>query len=114
MNRQITYIFHEDNQPDWITALQSKSQGNKKKTELEERRRELKDRITRVRNETLTIEVVAKMNKKRTMGSTKQGNDEEFLIGDYESDEENGASTTINKSNVNSNLSKEVQALLAK
>lgn len=48
------------------------------------------------------------------MGGTKQGNDEEFLIGDYESDEENGASTTINKSNVNSNLSKEVQALLAK
>lgn len=54
------------------------------------------------------------MNKKRTMGGTKQGNDEEFLIGDYESDEENGVSTTINKSNVNSNLSKEVQALLAK
>lgn len=40
--------------------------------------------------------------------------DDEFLIGDYDSDDENGAKTTVNKSDTTSNLSKEVQALLAK
>lgn len=94
--------------------MQAKSQGSKKKIELEERRRELKNRITRVRNETFTIETVEKANKKRTLGKKDQDNDEEYLIGDYESDEENGATTTVNKSDANSNLSKEVQALLAK
>lgn len=94
--------------------MQTKSQGNKKKEEREERRRELKNRIDRVRNETFTIEVVEKANKKRIMTKKDGDNDEEFLIGDYDSDEENGATTTVNKSDVNSNLSKEVQALLAK
>lgn len=108
------YSLNKDDQPDWITALQAKSQGSKKKIELEERRRELKNRITRVRNETFTIETVEKANKKRTLGKKDQDNDEEYLIGDYESDEENGATTTVNKSDANSNLSKEVQALLAK
>ncbi|KAG2210921.1 hypothetical protein INT47_000078 [Mucor saturninus] len=104
----------KDNQPDWITALQTKSQDHKKREKREERRRELKNRIDRVRNETFTIEVVEKANKKRTLTKKGEENDEEFLIGDYDSDEENGASTTVNKSDATSNLSKEVQALLAK
>lgn len=44
----------------------------------------------------------------------QQADDEEFLIEDYVSDDENGPTATTNRINTNSNLSKEVQALLAK
>jgi chromosome transmission fidelity protein 1 len=112
--------FRLDNQPDWITALQGKSQINKKKAELENRRRELRQRIDRIRdvekNNKTIIELVEKstLNKKRLKGSKSVDDDEDFLIGDYESDDENGPSSILNKSDTNSNLSKEVQALLAK
>ncbi|KAI9354674.1 helicase C-terminal domain-containing protein [Pilaira anomala] len=101
------------NQPDWITELQTKSQGNKKKAQLEEKRKELKERIDRVRSDTLNIEVTTR-NKKRSKETKQQADDEEFLIEDYVSDDENGPTTTTNRINTNSNLSKEVQALLAK
>lgn len=82
--------------------------------ELKERRRELKSRVDSVRNEKLSIEVVEKAKKKRALNTKEPGDDQDFLIGDYESDEENGATSTVNTLDINSNLSKEVQALLAK
>ncbi|KAI9256030.1 putative ATP-dependent RNA helicase DDX11 [Helicostylum pulchrum] len=101
------------NQPDWITALQTKSEGSRKKARLEEKRKELKQRIDRVRKDDLNIEITAKSSK-RSKESRQLGDDDEFLIDDYVSDDENGPTTTANKANNNSNLSKEVQALLAK
>lgn len=83
---------------------------------MESRRRELKQRIDRIRNtenNQTVIELAEKANKKRTKRNHID-KDEEFLIGDYDSDEENGATTTVNKSDTTSNLSAEVQALLAK
>lgn len=104
------------NQPDWITALHTTSKESRKRAELENKRRDLKQRIDRVRdteNNQTVIELAEKANKKRAKRNVID-KDEEFLIGDYDSDEENGATTTVNKSDTTSNLSAEVQALLAK
>ncbi|KAI7902752.1 helicase C-terminal domain-containing protein [Cokeromyces recurvatus] len=113
------------NQPDWITALSSQSASKKKKMELERKKLELKKRIDRVREieeKQMMFELATKdRNKKRIKGNadSKEVNDDEFLLDDYESEEEGAivdkSYNKIKKSiNPNSNLSKEVQELLAK
>ncbi|KAI9478738.1 MAG: ATP-dependent RNA helicase-like protein chl1 [Benjaminiella poitrasii] len=111
------------NQPDWITALSSQSASKRKKMELERKKFELKKRIDRVREieeKQAMFELATKdRNKKKLKGSSiKVNNDDEFLLDDYESDDENTSSNKNQKtkrtSNPNSNLSKEVQELLAK
>ncbi|KAL7334345.1 ATP-dependent DNA helicase chl1 [Mucor circinelloides] len=104
------------NQPDWITALQHQSTNSKKQLELEKQKAELKKRIDRVREQEnqVMFELATKdRSKKRFKREPAQSekNDDEFLLDDYESDDEKKASK---KTDTNSNLSKEVQDLLAK
>ncbi|KAL9546912.1 hypothetical protein MBANPS3_006436 [Mucor bainieri] len=107
------------NQPDWITALQNQSTNNKQQTELDKRKAELKKRIDRVREkekhtmfELATKDRGKKRFKRNAQGSkAEEEDDDEFLLDDYESDDEKKSS---NKTDAKSNLSKEVQDLLAK
>ncbi|KAG2204615.1 hypothetical protein INT46_009724 [Mucor plumbeus] len=105
------------NQPDWITALQGQSINNKKQLELEKKKAELRKRIDRVRDieqrqsmfELATKERIKKRIKHEKVKS--EDNDDEFLIDDYESDEEKNSTKKVD---TKSNLSREVQDLLAK
>ncbi|KAI8641897.1 helicase C-terminal domain-containing protein [Parasitella parasitica] len=105
------------NQPDWITALQSQSTSTKKQLELAKKKEELKKRIDRVRDIEARqgmFELATKkrgIKKPRPDKSKSDDNDDEFLVEDYESDDEKKSSRKIDTT---SNLSKEVQDLLAK
>ncbi|KAI8348261.1 helicase C-terminal domain-containing protein [Blakeslea trispora] len=102
------------NQPDWVTALQQQPPGRKQKLELERKRKELRERIDRVRQleaEKAIVELVDKKTKRRQLKAAKD-EEEDFLVT-YESDDEQANSST-KKNDPHSNLSKEVQELLAK
>lgn len=96
--------------------MQHQSTNSKKQLELEKQKAELKKRIDRVREQEnqVMFELATKdRSKKRFKREPAQSekNDDEFLLDDYESDDEKKASK---KTDTNSNLSKEVQDLLAK
>jgi hypothetical protein len=99
------------NQPAWITALgSSSSSSSRKKVELEKKHADLKKRIDQVReieDNKAAFELATKERKRKKVAKDKLENDQEFLLDDYESDDEEKVDKT-------SNLSKEVQELLAK
>ncbi|CAO3623809.1 unnamed protein product [Mucor fragilis] len=105
------------NQPDWITALQTQSASSKRQMELQEKRAELKQRIDRVRDKesqamfALATKERGRKRFKRGAQDRAEEHDDEFLLDDYESDDDN---KTSSKTDGRSNLSKEVQDLLAK
>lgn len=97
--------------------MQGQSINNKKQLELEKKKAELRKRIDRVRDieqrqsmfELATKERIKKRIKHEKVKS--EDNDDEFLIDDYESDEEKNSTKKVD---TKSNLSREVQDLLAK
>ncbi|CEP13877.1 hypothetical protein [Parasitella parasitica] len=105
------------NQPDWITALQRQSTHTKRQLDLAKKKEELKKRIDRVRDiekRQGIFELATKERGKKRLRPDTSGlddNDDDFLVDSYESDDEK---TTGKKIDTKSNLSKEVQELLAK
>lgn len=102
------------NQPSWITALSNNSANNRKKVELERKHAELKKRIDQVReieDNKAAFELATKERKRKKIAKDQANQDDEFVLDDYESDDEAKPKVKVDKT---SNLSKEVQELLAK
>lgn len=94
--------------------MQGQSANNKKNLALEAKKRELRNRINRVREiedkqAMFELATKEKNRKKFKRGQSKVDDEDEFLIDDYESDSEDSK-----RSGTTSNLSKEVQDLLSK
>ncbi|CEI91718.1 hypothetical protein RMCBS344292_06000 [Rhizopus microsporus] len=102
-----------DNEPDWVTAFQAQSAEGRKSSERERRRAELKDRIQRVRNierDQAMFELESTDRKKKfKKQDALTDDDDEFLVKDYNSDDEEDTNDKTR-----SYLSKEVQELLNK
>ncbi|KAI8987718.1 helicase C-terminal domain-containing protein [Mycotypha africana] len=115
-----TTITSKAEQPSWIAALKGQTEEVIAQEELRKQKSDLKERVERARllkrNKDLYYVTIHKDSKKRRNVKTENAIIDEFLLDDYDSDQEDTSSSGSRKpkAEVDSNLSKEVQALLAK
>ncbi|KAG1219040.1 hypothetical protein G6F35_007820 [Rhizopus arrhizus] len=107
-----------NNEPDWVTAFQGNSYEDRKREEIERKIAELKKRVQHVRNierNQSIFELASKESSKKRFkkeNAINDDNDDEFLVGDYHSDDDQ--EDNLQNSSSRSHLSKEVRDLLEK
>ncbi|KAG1141260.1 hypothetical protein G6F37_008435 [Rhizopus arrhizus] len=115
---KIQSVESTDNEPDWVTAFQGNSYEDRKREEIERKKAELKKRVQHVRdierNQSI-FELASKESSKKRFkkeNAINDDNDDEFLVGDYHSDDDQ--EDNLQNSSSRSHLSKEVRDLLEK
>ncbi|KAG0760239.1 hypothetical protein G6F57_008657 [Rhizopus arrhizus] len=115
---KIQSVESTDNEPDWVTAFQGNSYEDRKREEIERKIAELKKRVQHVRNierNQSIFELASKESSKKRFkkeNAINDDNDDEFLVGDYHSDDDQ--EDNLQNSSSRSHLSKEVRDLLEK